>query len=187
MKPVKSPLVVALIFASSAALAQEMPLPGPRPFEQMRGDCADFAMDVARETAAWASAEVAQVATTAGQDGSPVIPTGQLTRLALHPHGNVTFAVAPEQDRGGPEKFSGHLRVTVPHAGLWRVAASNGLWFDAVLGDAIVPTVAFEMQTQCRTPFKVVVFDLPAGEVALQFNGSATAEVEVIVLPWAGH
>ena len=54
-----------------------------------------------------------------------------------------------------------------------------------MVADAIVPTAAFEMQTGCRTPFKVVVFDLPAGEVALQFNGSPTAEVEVVVLPWA--
>lgn len=171
--------LAALICAP--ALAQD--LPGPRPMDQMRGDCAAFALDVRREAALWASPATALTA-SAEAPSAPVLTAGTLAALTLLPQGEVAFAVAPEQDRGAPDRFAGHLRLTIPEAGLWRIAASNGLWYDAVVDGALVPSAAFEMQTQCRSPFKVVVFDLPAGEVSLQFNGSPAPMVEVLVLPW---
>ncbi|MFN4202210.1 MAG: hypothetical protein ACK4GM_04050 [Tabrizicola sp.] len=169
----------------AAGLAHETPLPEPRPMDQMQGPCSDFAMDIEREAAAWASPAVASVTAATARSEAPEIVPGAVVPVALHPHPEVEFDVAPEKDRGTPDKFSGHVRVTLPEAGLWRVAASNGLWFDAVVGGAIVPSAAFEMQTQCSAPFKVVVFDLPAGPVDLQFNGSPAPEVQVMVLPWA--
>lgn len=187
MRARKSSLLCVLAVMAVPAMAQDIPLPGPRPFDQMRGTCGDFAMDIRQETAAWAAGQTAeQIEASATEDDSPMIAARQLTRLILRPHEEVSFRIPPEQDRGAPEKFSGHARVTIPEPGLWRIAASNGLWFDAVSDGAIVPTGAFEMQTQCKGPFKIVVFDLPAGDVALQFNGSPTAQVEVIVLPWVG-
>lgn len=177
------PLVLSLL--SAPALAHDAPLPGPRPFDAMRGPCADFAMDITREAGVWAAGPAARLTVGAEAGTAPDFAPGTLAQLALHPHPAVSFTVAPEQDRGSADTFSGHARVTIPTPGLWRVAASNGLWYDVVADGAIVPSAAFEMQTQCAAPFKVVVFDLPAGEVALQVNGSRTPEVELVVLPWA--
>ncbi len=187
MKTHLATAALALVMAAPAAPAHDMPLPGPRPFEEMRGGCADFAMDVTREAAAWAAGPRAEVAAAAAPGAAPVVAAATLTQVALRPHPEVAFAPPPEQDRGAPDRFAGHVRVAVPKAGLWRVAASNGLWFDAVADGRILPSAAFEMQTRCAGPFKVVVFDLPAGEVALQFNGSPTAAVAVLLLPWTEH
>lgn len=183
----KASLVLALSGLAGPVLAHDAPLPAPRPFDAMRGPCTDFAMDISREVEVWTAGPVVQADAGAEAAAASLFAAGELARLALHPHPEVDFAIAPEQDRGADDNFSGHARVTIPTAGLWRVAASNGLWYDVVVDGAIVPSAAFEMQTQCGTPFKVVVFGLSAGEVALQFNGSRSAMVEVLVLPWSDH
>lgn len=187
MRLCKANLVLVLSLLAMPALAHDAPLPGPRPFDEMRGTCADFAMNISREVDVWTAGPVVQAESGAVVSDSPLFAAGELARLSLHPHPTVSFPLAPEQNRGADDNFSGHARVTIPSAGLWRIAASNGLWYDAVTDGVIVPTAAFEMQTQCAAPFKVVVFDLPAGEVALQFNGSRTPGVEVLVLPWSVH
>lgn len=175
-------ILIALLLASPA-MAQTT-LPGPRPFEQMRGDCSAFAMNVAPEAALWQAAATEAAAGTDADTAAEVVP-GTVSRLALHAPAGVTFPVAPEQDRSAPDRFSGTARVTVPQAGYWRVSASNGLWFDAVAGGAIIPSAAFEMQTACAAPFKVVVYDLPAGtEILLQLNGSPSESVDLLVTPW---
>jgi len=183
----KASLVLALSGLAGPTLAHDTPLPAPRPFDEMRGPCTDFAMEISREVEVWTAGPVVQADAGAEAADAPLLFAGELARLALHPHPRVSFTIAPEQDRGADDRFSGHARVTIPSAGLWRVAASNGLWYDVVVDGNIVPSAAFEMQTQCATPFKVVVFDLPAGEVALQFNGSRSAGVEVLVLPWSDY
>lgn len=180
----RTTLSLLLVLAAPVAAQQ---LPAARPMGEMHGDCSAFAMDIAREAALWAAGPTETVAASADAGGAPGVTPGVLAAVTLQPQPSVTFTVAPGQDRGAPDRFAGHLRVTIPQAGLWRVAASNGLWFDAVAGGAIVESGAFEMQTGCAAPFKVVVFDLPAGEVALQFNGSPSAEVGVAVLPWTAE
>lgn len=176
-------LALALsVILATPVLAQD--IPAPRPMDQMRGDCAAFALDVTREAALWAAGPRTALTASAAASGAPALATGTLARLALLPQTEMQFAVTPEQDRGGAGRHAGHLRLEVPQAGLWRVAASNGLWFDAVAGGAILPSSAFEMQTGCGAPFKVVVFELPAGAVTLQFNGSPSPQVEVVALPW---
>lgn len=173
------------LFCVAALPAFAQNLPAPRPMDQMHGDCGAFAMDVSREVALWASGSL-DAGTAGAESGSgPMLAPGVLAHVALQPQSAVTFAVAPGQDRGAADHYAGHLRLTIPEAGLWRVAASNGLWFDAVSGGAIVDSSTFEMQTGCAGPFKVVVFDLPAGEVDFQFNGSPSPMVEVVALPWA--
>ncbi|MBN8294832.1 hypothetical protein JI664_22870 [Rhodobacter sp. NTK016B] len=178
-------LLVPVALIATAASAHD--LPGPRPFAQMRGDCSAFAMDVSQEAALWADAPTATVSASARASAARSVAPGVLASLTLRPQGEVSFPVPPGQDRNGPDRFAGHVTVTIPESGLWRVAASNSLWFDAVSEGAILETGAFEMQTGCATPFKVVVFDLQAGEVALQFNGSPTEHVEIAVLPWTAH
>ena len=174
--------LIALLLASPA-LAQTS-LPSPRPFEQMRGDCSAFAMNVAPEAALW-QATIGEAAAGTDATSAPLLAPGEVIRLALHAPGAVTLPMAPEQDRSAPDRFSGTARFTVPEAGYWRVSASNGLWFDAVASGAIIPSSAFEMQTACAAPFKVVVYELPAQtEILLQFNGSPSATVDLLVTPW---
>lgn len=176
-----APFVVALAMAGPA-LAQDT-LPPPRPMEAMRGTCADFALNVTAEAEVWQT-QAQPVAAAQGPGPLPAVLPSTLSRLSLHPAAQVAFVHPPEQDRSAPERHSGLVSVILPQAGRWRVAASNGVWIDAVQDGALIPSGAFEMQTQCRTPFKVVIYDLPAGEVVLQLNGSPTPEVDLVVLPW---
>ncbi|WP_158515998.1 hypothetical protein [Pararhodobacter sp. CCB-MM2] len=178
-------LSLAATFSATAALAEG--LPGPRPFDAMRGTCSDFAIDISRETQAWASGNIVALAASPTPTSGSTLSPGVVTRLTLIPQSDVQFPVSPEQDRNAQDRFAGHVNLNVPHAGLWRVAASNGVWFDAIVDGTRVVSSAFEMQTGCTAPFKVVVFALRQGPIGLQLNGSPTETVELVLLPWFGQ
>ena len=98
----------------------------------------------------------------------------------------VKFVVAPQKDRGGPDKYSGLVSFVPATDGVYRVSASSGVWIDAVVAGTVVPSARFEMQTKCTTIFKSVAFELKGGApVVLQINGSATPTVGLLVTPWS--
>lgn len=173
----RSTLLAALLLTLPAAAADMT----PRPMEEMKGDCANYNWDVSHELALWAAPADAVTASPAAAD-APLIVFDKRQTVTLVPHAEAVFTVTPEKDRGGPDKFSGHVRIAIPAPGLYRVTASNGVWIDAVAGGALVKSASFEMQTQCPSVFKVVAYAFPqAGEVLLQLNGSKTASVDIAV------
>tara|TARA_R110000868_G_scaffold280566_1_gene540753 strand:+ start:5030 stop:5572 length:543 start_codon:yes stop_codon:yes gene_type:complete len=151
-----------------------------RPMTEMHGDCSNFAMDLTHEFKIWNSTGRTEKASVGAVDGTSILSTEAKYELALLPHSSVKFVVSPVKDRGGPDKFSGLVRFEVPKDGVYRVAASNGLWFDIVDGTKLVSESHFEMQTACDSIFKVVEFPLRAGVVYwLQLNGSISDKVGI--------
>ena len=162
---------LALLFAIPAVAAD---VPPQRAFEQMRGTCSDFQWNLAREFSLWTGAPLAVSAATKAAN-APAVLLERRHDVALAPTAGVTFAQPPQQVRGEPGRYSGIVRFSVPADGRYRVSA----------GDRLVESAAFEMQTRCDTIFKSVVFDLTAGTpLLLQFNGSPTEVVGVLITRW---
>lgn len=177
-------LTVALLTTVIAGAAAAADVPPQRPFEQMRGTCADFQWNLAREFSLWSGA-----ATRIDGAAKPIdAPPAALDRrhdVGLLPTPSVTFPLPPQQVRGEPGRYSGLVSFTVPADGRYRVSAGNSLWYDVVAGGRFVESTAFEMQTGCGTIFKSVLFDLKAGEpLLLQFNGSPTETVGLLITRW---
>jgi hypothetical protein len=172
---------LTLLFAIPAVAAD---VPPQRAFEQMRGTCSDFQWNLAREFSLWTGAPLAATAATKAAD-APAVLLERRHDVALVPTAGVIFAQPPQQLRGEPGRYSGIVRFSVPADGRYRVSAGNSLWYDVVAGDRLVESAAFEMQTRCDTIFKSVVFDLTAGTpLLLQFNGSPTEVVGVLITRW---
>ncbi len=156
--------------------------PVQRPMHEMKGDCANFAWPMAKEFAAWALSGDRVAAAKSSAAAIPSIPVGVRRDIELLPHAEVQFAAPPQQDRGGPDKFSGLVRIQVERPGLYRVSAGNGLWLDLVEGGKVVPSAAFEMQTGCDRIFKSVAYRLDKpGLLLLQLSGSPTKLVPILV------
>jgi hypothetical protein len=171
--------ILAVLLLISPDAAADMT---PRPMEEMKGDCTNYRWDVSRELALFESPADTVTASAAAPDAPP-IAFGKRQTVTLVPHAEAIFDVAPEKDRGGRDKFSGHVRIAIPTPGLYRVVASNGVWIDAIAGGAIVKSAGFEMQTQCPTVFKVVAYEFSqVGDILLQLNGSKTPAVDIVVI-----
>jgi hypothetical protein len=171
-------IVLLTVAFLGAAKADE----AARPMAEMHGGCANFKMDLRHEFAIWKSPGIAQKAVPAAADGVKAISTETKYAVELLPHPSVKFVAPPFKDRGGPDKFSGLLRLEVPKDGLYGVSASTGLWIDVVEGKTLVSAKRFEMQTGCDTIFKSVEFPLRKGVVYwLQLNGSAAGKVTIAV------
>ena len=75
---------------------------------------------------------------SAGAD-APVITPGTPADVALRPAGEVRFVLAPEQKRGPDDAHAGLVKLRIPVAGTWRVAASGPVWIDLIKGLNIEP------------------------------------------------
>lgn len=177
-------LVSATLVLTAVSPVAAETLPAPRPMEEMKGGCDAYAWDLAREFSLWAQTPQAAAASP-GANGAPSVAPNTRLQIALHPHASVTFAVTPEKDRGGADKFSGLIAFTPPADGLYRISASSGLWIDAVQEGAAVESAGFEMQTGCETIFKSVAFPLKGGTPAIiQLNGSKTPDAGLLITQW---
>jgi len=164
--------------AGNLAAAETLP---QRPMDQMHGGCDNFAWDLSQEFKVW-SGEPLPVSASVSPDATSPAQLDRKLDVALHPHGNVRFLAPPETNRGGPGKYSGLLEFTLPSAGTYRISASNGLWIDVVHNDRLIPSKAFEMQTECRSVFKSVAYEFPANaKLKLQLNGSASRNVFIAI------
>jgi len=168
------------MLAGYAALAEGHELP-PRPMEEMHGDCMNYRWDMSRELAMW-EATAQSVAAAASAEAPPTVELSTRYAVSLVPHDDVVFVVTPEKDRGGSDRFSGILRVTVPEDGLYRVSASSGIWIDAVSNGEVIKSSGFEMQTKCSTVFKSVAYRLSKGDsTVLQLSGNRTSAVDIAI------
>jgi hypothetical protein len=171
-------LVVAALVGTPAIAGQAV-----RPMTEMRGDCANYKTDLSREFAAWQEKAVA----LQGSDCPACavdhrVAIGQRTALKLLKSSAVHFPVAPEQKREREDAHAGMVTVEFKAAGRYRVSASTGVWIDLVKDAALVPSLAFEMQTQCKPIFKSVVWDVAEpGLYHIQLSGNSGDAVEVLV------
>ena len=133
--------------------------PAHRPMEEMRGGCADYAMNVRAELAAMEQAPRPMRSLSTREELPPITPGLQPISTTLSNADVVSRTVTPK--RSGP--FAGLLPMTVPRDGRYRIGTDRALWIEVVAGQARLEPLAFEMQTGCPTLFKAVVYELKAG------------------------
>lgn len=132
--------------------------PAHRPMEEMRGGCADYAMNVRAELAAMEQAPRPVKSLATREEVAPIMPGLQpLSATLLHADG-VAHTVTPK--RSGP--FAGLVPVAVPHDGRYRISTDAALWIEVVTGAERLAPQAFEMQSACPTLFKTVEYQLKA-------------------------
>jgi len=175
--------IASVVFLAASVVASE--LPPQRPMDALQGDCSNYGWNLKREFEVWGTQPIAVVAKPE-PSALPLVDIDRRLDVTLQPHASVKFAVSPEKDRGGPNKFSGLISFVPPADGVYRVSAASGVWLDAVVSGAIVPSLRFEMQTKCTTIFKSIAYELKGGApVTLQINGSAKPVLGLLISPWS--
>jgi hypothetical protein len=140
--------------------------------------CALFKWDVARERQLFAgSAQTLSAAS--GVASAPALEPGVLYELALSPQDQVHFAIAPGKKAMTAAAYGGIAELHIPSAGRYRIALDEAVWIDVVDAGNPVRSIDFAGQPGCRTPHKIVVFDLRAGNLFLQLSGSVTPKARV--------
>jgi hypothetical protein len=129
--------------------------------------------------AAWAKAAT-MVQASAGAD-APVITPGTPADVALRPAGEVRFVLAPEQKRGPDDAHAGLVKLRIPVAGTWRVAASGPVWIDLVGPEGAIASSNHGRMAPCTTLRKVVEFPLAAGDYLLQLSGNPGPRVRLLI------
>lgn len=130
--------------------------------------------------AAWAGADVAAEA-AAGKE-APAIPLGRPVRLTLHPAAEVAFVAAPEQKRAPENAHAGLVKLQIPTAGTWRVAAAGPAWIDVIGPDGVVASTGHGRMAPCTSLRKVVEFPLSAGDYLLQLSGNPGPALRLMVV-----
>lgn len=176
----RSFILIALLLALPAAAQTHDPR--GRPMHDMQGDCANYRTDLAREQTLWRTPKAVLHAGAGGTEATAAMLPDRPTLVRLLPRDQVRFVVPPSENRGGPDRFAGILRIAALPPGQWRVSASGGLWLDLATATALLESPSFEMQTRCEPIFKTVAFQVPGGvPLFLQLNGSRSQTVEVLL------
>lgn len=147
--------------------------------------CTTYKWDVSGEVRLFATTPSA---TTTGTDAgkAPLIETGRLYGLTLHPQQQVNYAAPPSKSMLADGAFGGLLRFKVEEAGPHRVAIDAGFWLDVVHEGRTLQSLDFNGSRDCAGPRKIVVYDLPAGtELILQVAAATNAAARLTVTPAA--
>lgn len=152
-----------------------------RPIDEMRGGCAQYALDIREELAAMK--EMPRRVTSLTERGviPPIGPSRQPLSVTLHHSGSVALTTVPRRE--GPN--AGLIPVVIPEDGRYRVSADSAIWIEVVRGSVRVEPVRFEMQTGCAALFKVVEYQLPQGvDYWIELSGN-TSMVTILLSPEA--
>tara|TARA_R110001592_G_scaffold357416_1_gene660563 strand:+ start:123530 stop:123880 length:351 start_codon:yes stop_codon:yes gene_type:complete len=110
---------------------------------------------------------------------------GKPVDLELASRSSVSFIAVPEKDRSKWNTYSGLVVFTPDKSDTYRISASQGAWIDAVQNGNLVSSERFEMQPGCGLIFKILAFELKAGELVwLQINGNNTPQIKLLVSLW---
>ena len=143
--------------------------------------CAAPAWDVTQERALFRQAPAAIVAGTSPAQ-LPALTPGRLYVLKLSAQPQVTFALPPGKKKPVAAAYAGLARLTVEHAGAYRIALGAAAWVDVANNGAFIEARDFHGRHGCDAPAKLVEFVLPAATtLTLQFSASAAARLEVSV------
>ena len=143
--------------------------------------CAAFSWDITRERALF-RAVPQKVAAGTSAAAAPAISPDRLYELALVPHLQVHFAATPGRNRS-TEGHAGLATLSLPSAGLYRIALDQSFWVDVIAGNTPIPSRDFQGRPGCHAPHKVVEFELPAATpLTLQFSAGDAATLRVAVL-----
>lgn len=153
-------------------------LSGAAPSAFSADPCAGFRWDLGREQALFATAAQA---VTAGRDeaAAPAVRPNRLYDLSLAPQQDVRFVVHPEKRALTDGAYAGLARLHVPAAGLYRISIDKGFWIDVVAYRQTLDSRDFAGRAGCGEPRKIVVYELPAGDLVLQLSGAISPHVRV--------
>lgn len=147
--------------------------------------CSSYKWNVSGEVRLFATAPTAAIT---GKDmaQAPLIETGRLYGLTLHPQQQVSYAASPSKPMLADGAFGGLLRFRVEKAGPHRVAIDAGFWLDVVHDGKPLQSLDFNGSRDCAGPRKIVVYDLPAGtELTLQIAAATSSDARLTVTPVA--
>jgi hypothetical protein len=151
--------------------------------------CASFSWNVAHEHSLFT--QQARNIKAGVQPGSaPVIALDRPYELTLASQDQVHFRAEPGKKSKSEGAFGGLARITVPTAGLYRVAVDQPFWVDVVSGDGPIHSLDYQGAPGCTAPHKIVQFLLPAGQqLVVQVSGLpiAHARITVTAAPAAAH
>lgn len=174
----------ALAAALALTLASCAGSQGERPMHEMQGGCGDYRLDVTREIALAQSAGVTLQAAAGAQPDAAFVPLEQRVAVNLLPQTEVKFRLPPERRREATERHAGMLQLRVASDGDYRISTGTAAWVDVIdaEGNRLRPQM-FEMQTQCASVFKTVVFALRGGtNYTMQVSASRAAVLPMFVV-----
>jgi hypothetical protein len=154
------------------------------PFNQMMGGCDNYKLNLKKELAAWD--RFGQLESRAGLSArqAPEIKPGEKVRLLLSAKGvEIASPVPMDKQKMYDGRFGGFAKFLAPSSGSFRLSAGSKAWID-LLDSQVKPVdpSSFEMQKKCSKIFKVVVFDLRAGETyILQVLGSKSENLSILI------
>jgi hypothetical protein len=121
--------------------------------------CVDFKWDVSQERALF-EGSATTVAAAADPKSAPVLLLNHLYELKLSKQEQMSFAVAPGKKSPREGSYGGLVTFKIPVGGSYRVAIDMSLWIDVVSDGTLVAAGDFQGQHGCRSPHKIVQFDL---------------------------
>jgi hypothetical protein len=144
--------------------------------------CTGGKWDITQEHALFSKAPEA---ISAGKDltSAPVMTAQKMYELALSPQTGVTFILPPAKKMLADGAFAGLVHMQVPAAGAYRVSLDQGFWIDVVGNQKFIESTDFGGVPGCTAPRKVVIFNLPAGDLVLQISGAMKDHVRVTLTP----
>lgn len=116
-----------------------------------------------------------------GKPSGDALAVGKQATLTLKPASTVRFAprlARPPKDG----TFGGYFPLTVPAAGTYRFALSDGAWIDAVYHGTRLHSAAHGHGPDCSGIAKIVAFQLQAGRNYIQLSEAKAATVSVMVV-----
>lgn len=143
--------------------------------------CVDFKWDVSAERALFAG-PATPVAAAADSKSAPTLLLNHLYELKLSKQEQVSFAVTPGKKSPREGSHGGLAAFKIPARGSYRVAIDMPFWIDVVSDGALVAANDFQGQHGCRSPHKIVQFDLPGTRpFFLQLSNAAPDSVRLTI------
>lgn len=142
------------------------------------GSCTGLRWNVAREHALF---QGAGERTVAGRDSrsAPIVRPDRLYDLALAPQQEVRFVLHPEKRSITDGAYAGLARLHVAAGGLYRISIDKPFWVDVIANGQMVESRDFAGLPGCGPPRKIVVYELPSGNLVLQLSGAISTRVRV--------
>jgi hypothetical protein len=161
---------------SALALAFLACLVGGGAQAQDKNACDQFKWSVERERGLFAAGAESAAPGAAIHPGAAYV-------VALQPADQVAYRLPPER---APK--AGSLGATLSVAdvdtpGLYQITLSGEAWLDVIQGDKAVKSSTFSGQKDCPGVRKSVRFDLKAGALIVQISNSASASIDLAIVP----
>lgn len=178
--PFLAALTCSLLLSPVIAVAAGDPPPPPAT-EARQPKCPEETEPLPPDLAAWAThATRIPAAATAARLGEAVLPVDRAVDVELLPTRSVEFVARPGNP-GGSVARGGQFRLTIPHAGTWRVAVGARAWIEVVVDGKPVESVGHGGGPACSGIRKVVDYALPAGDHVLMLSASDATVAELLV------